>query len=88
MTDPQGQLDTRAIELSQEALTQIRFHEKACDERMGEIRRGIAAIHAKIGELHTRVDEVNSTRLKIAGAVIMVGVGAMGVMAAKLVGLT
>lgn len=88
MGDAQTQLDTRAIEISQKALTQIEFHEKACDERMAEIRQGIAGIHTKIGELHQRVDEVNSTRLKIAGAIIMVLMTALGIALSKLLGLT
>ena len=93
MDDAQDQLNTRALENAGKALTLIEAHMASCDkdrkedraqraEFREEIRDGFTKTHERIDEVHSRINTDRSVRLKlvlkIAGAIILVLLAAIG----------
>lgn len=85
----QDQLDSRAIELANQALARIETHERVCKERWEASRRaqeeikealtrGFDETHRRIDEVHGRVNGLSDIRLRGAAAVIGVLLVAFG----------
>ena len=78
----QKQLDTRALELAQRALTKVEGLEKHSDERYNAMRSDIheqnASILESFSRLHSRIDGIFKYGIAIGASVIMLLLAVIG----------
>lgn len=88
MNEGQVFLDTRALEIATQALAKIDEHVRDCKDDKRDLKttitEGFADLHERIDVVHARINETNKSSsgrlMKIAGTVILVLLGVVGVL--------
>lgn len=75
MSEPQHQLDTRAIEMASKALDRVETHEKYCSERYERINGSLSKIEGGIEQVH---DRISKGRDAMSGKVYSLGLLIIG----------